>query len=194
MGRFAQVGIAIGALGVVLALMGLFPQLTGALVTPGIGLVQVTLMLVGYSLLLSGAIIYAKFTFYLGIAPTLLQQIGLRLTMTGIVFAALAGYADIFGFGSHLRTDNSDIFFGGFQAVGLLFSLTLSSFGVVVYTVSGILPEELDGARDITQEVRAVRPPDAPTADATPEAAQQAGTPEATQQAGTPEENNPHEA
>jgi hypothetical protein len=162
MGRFAQVGIAIGALGVVLALMGLFPQLTGAVVTPGIGLVQVTLMLMGYSLLLGGAIIYAKFTFYLGIPPTLIQQIGLRLTMTGIVFAALAGYADIFGFGSHLRTDNSDVFFGGFQAIGLLLSLAMSSFGVVVYAVSGILPEEIEGVRDITQEIPAVKPSETP--------------------------------
>ncbi|GEM_PF-5626755 len=137
MGRFAQVGIAIGALGIVLALMGLFPQLTGATDTAGIGLVQVTLLLVGYSLLVIGAVIYAKFTFYLNIPPTLIQQIGLRLTMTGILFASLAGYADIFGFGSHVRTTTNDIFFGGLQAVGLLFCFGVSSFGVIIYALMG---------------------------------------------------------
>jgi len=77
MRRFGQVGIAISALGIVIALMGLFPQLTGFPPTPGIGLVQVLMLLTGQSLLMQGAIIYIKTTFYLGIPITLTQSLSL---------------------------------------------------------------------------------------------------------------------
>jgi hypothetical protein len=137
MARFSQVGIAIGALGIMLALMGLFPGVTGAEPTAGIGIVQVFLLLLGYGLLVIGALMYVKFSFYLGVGDTLAQQIGVRLALTGLLFAALTGLADILGFGSHLRTAVSDIFFGQWQAFGLLASLGVSSLGVVVYAVSG---------------------------------------------------------
>ena len=55
MWRFAQVGIALGALGAMISFMGLFPGVTGAVPTVGIGLVQVSMVLVGYTLLPSSA-------------------------------------------------------------------------------------------------------------------------------------------
>jgi len=137
MSRFGQVGIALGALGVMIAIMGLFPSLTGVEETPGIGVVQVFMVLIGYGMLIFGAIIYVKFTFYLGEASTLTQQIGIRLALTGLLFAALAGLSDILGFGSHLRTDTSDIFFGELQAFGILASFAVSSLGVLIYTTAG---------------------------------------------------------
>lgn len=137
MARFGLVGIALGALGIVLALMGLFPGVTGVEPTIGIGIVQVLLLLVGYGLLILGALIYVKFTFYLDVPPNLTQQVGIRLALTGLLFAALAGLADILGFGSHLRTQASDIFLGELQAFGILASFTLSSIGVLLYAVAG---------------------------------------------------------
>ncbi|MCS6836868.1 MAG: hypothetical protein NZ750_12740 [Anaerolineae bacterium] len=146
MERFAQVGIAIGALGVVLALMGLFPGLTGVQPTPGIGIVQVTMLLTGYGLLLMGGLIYAKSMFYLGQAPNLWQQIGTRLALTGWIFAALSGFADLFNFGSHLRTETSDIFFGQLQGLGLIASFGVAAFGVLLYVLGGqprLPPDEM---------------------------------------------------
>lgn len=137
MSRFGQVGIALSALGIVIALMGLFPGMTGVEATIGIGVVQVFMLLSGYGLLVFGAIIYAKFTFFLEIPSTLGQQIGIRLALTGLLFAALSGLADILGFGSHVRSDTGDIFFGFWQAFGLLASLAMSSFGVLVYVMAG---------------------------------------------------------
>ena len=112
MWRFAQVGIALGALGAMICLMGLFPSVTGAEPTVGIGLVQVAMILFGYSLLILGALTYVKYTFYLDVPATLSQQIGTRLALTGLLFAALAGLADILGFGTHIRDGANDIFFG----------------------------------------------------------------------------------
>ena len=137
MWRFAQVGIALGALGVMLCLMGLFPGVTGAKPTAGIGLVQVIMVLVGYSLLIMGALVYLKYTFYLDVPSTLVQQIGTRLALTGILFAALSGLADLFGFGTHIRDDVVDIFFGQLQMVGILASFGMSSLGVLIYVLAG---------------------------------------------------------
>lgn len=138
MWRFAQVGIALGALGIMICFMGLFPGVTGAEPTVGIGIVQVMMLLFGYALLIFGALIYTKFTFYLGVSSTLLQQIGIRLALTGILFAALAGLADILGFGSHIRDDVTDIYFGQWQMVGILASFALSSAGVLLYVIAGL--------------------------------------------------------
>ncbi len=137
MARFAQVGIALGAFGVVIALIGMFPQLIGFTPTFGIGILQVLTILTGYALLLLGAFIFVKFSFYLGKAATLVQQIGVRLAITGLLFAGLVGLADIFGFGSHVRGEDSDIFFGEWQALAFILSFVLSCVGILVYALGG---------------------------------------------------------
>lgn len=137
MERFAQIGIALGALGIVLALMGLFPGITGVEPTVGIGVVQVLMLIVGYALLILGALIYVKFTFYLGQLSTLTQQIGTRLAMTGLLFAAISGLADILGFGSHIRIEGNEFFLGELQALGILGSFLVSSIGVLIYAIAG---------------------------------------------------------
>lgn len=137
MARLAQIGITLGALGIVLALMGLFPGVTGLPPTPGIGVVQVMMILSGFALLIFGALIYVKFTFYIAQAATLAQQIGIRLALTGLLFAALSGLADMLGFGSHLRTETTDVFLGQLQALGLVGSFIVSAVGVLVYAVTG---------------------------------------------------------
>ncbi|GAB1422490.1 hypothetical protein MASR2M15_27240 [Anaerolineales bacterium] len=141
MERFGQVGIAIAALGITLAFMGLFPGITGAEPTRGIGIVQVMLWLTGYFLLMLGAIIYVKFTFYLNQSRTLGQDIGVRLALTGLLFAGIFGFADIFGFGSHLRSATSDIFLGQWQAFGILASFTISVIGILMYSMLGQLDQ-----------------------------------------------------
>lgn len=147
MARFAQVGIALGALGIIVGMMGLFPEVTGVPPTVGIGIVQVLMLLTGFGLLIFGALIYVKFTFYLGQAANLAQQIGVRIALTGLVFAALSGLADILGFGSHIRGDNSDILFGPLQAMGIIGNFALSSIGVLIYAVAGN-PERTDETDD----------------------------------------------
>ena len=126
-----------GALGVMICFMGLFPGVTGAQTTAGIGLIQVAMLIAGFGLLILGAFVYAKFTFYLDVRATLSQQVGTRIAMTGLLFAAMAGLADILGFGSHIRSDIGDIFFGRLQMIGILACFGLSSLGVLVYVLAG---------------------------------------------------------
>ena len=163
MSRFGQVGIALGALGIMTALMGLFPTMTGVEETAGIGIAQIIFLLVGNAMLLFGAIIYAKYTFYLGVPSNLVQQIGIRLALTGLLFAALSALSDILGFGSHVRSETGDIYLGLLQMGGVLASFAVSSFGVIMYAVAGLRTlhlhegksdtpdEEASAASDVTE-------------------------------------------
>lgn len=135
--RVAQLGIAIGLLGVVIAAMGLFPGLTGLEPTPGIGIVQIFAILAGFTLLIFGALVYVKFTFFPHTHSNLLQQVGTRLAMTGLVLAALAGLADVLGFGSHGNDPQTIIFLGPWQAIAILMNFLLSAFGVLIYALAG---------------------------------------------------------
>lgn len=154
--RVGQIGIALGALGMVLAVMGLFPGVTGLPPTPGIGAIQLVTMLIGFSLLITGAFIYAKYTFYPQIRSNLSQQIALRLSMTGLLFAAMAAMADILGFGSNVREPGSDIFFGPWQAVGLIGGFLVAAVGVLLYAVTGPVDSNFQTPKS-TQETPAVR-------------------------------------
>ena len=156
MWRFSQVGIALGALGGMVCFMGLFPGVTGAEPTVGIGLVQVVMVLIGYTLLILGALTYLKFTFFLEAPANLVQNIGTRLALTGILFATLSGMADILGFGTHIRDDVSDLYFGQLQMIGILASFGLSSFGVLVYVLAGANIAKLAPVEALSESIAGV--------------------------------------
>lgn len=138
MARVAQIGIALGALGVILGLMGLFPGVTGVTPTPNIGIVQIIALLTGFTLLILGALIYVKFTFYTTTPSNLVQQIGTRLALTGLVFAVMTGLADVLGFGSHFRTVEQDVYLiGPLQAAGVIGSFIVAAVGVLIYALAG---------------------------------------------------------
>jgi hypothetical protein len=135
--RVAQFGIALGTLGAMLILMGLFPGITGIRPTTTIGIIQIVTILAGFSLLILGALIYVKFIFYAAQDNNLSQQVGVRLAFTGLVLAAICGLADVLGFGSNLREQNSDFLLGPFQAFGVIGSFLVASIGVIIYAITG---------------------------------------------------------
>lgn len=137
MGRVSQLGIAIGALGAMVMLMGLFPGITGVQPTSGVGVVQMFAVLFGFMLLIIGALIYVKFAYYGRQPANLTQQIGTRLALTGIVLAALAGLADALGFGSHGAEFTEIQFLGPWQAAGIIGSYIMSCLGVLIYALGG---------------------------------------------------------
>lgn len=133
----AQFGIALGALGIVLAMMGLFPGVTGRDPAEGVGPVQFVVLLIGMTLLHIGALIYVKFTFYGGRSSNLAQQIGVRLTWTGLLFTTISGMADFLGFGSQVTAARVEPVFGPIQATGVIGGLLLAALGVLIYAVTG---------------------------------------------------------
>ena len=138
----AQLGIALSALGIVLTFMGLFPGVMGIDAGRGVGIVQYTAILLGFALLHFGALLYVKSTYYPNRHSSLAQQVGIRLTMTGLLFSSMAGIADFLGFGSHLRTETSDVVLGPLQAVGVVGGILIAAFGVIMYAASGSPPDE----------------------------------------------------
>ena len=151
MARVAQFGIALGALGVILTFMGLFPGVTGLEPTTGIGIIQIFTIITGLGLLLMGAAIYVKFTIYPYTRANLAQQIAVRLTLTGYIFLALTGLADIFGFGSHPQTAISDILLGPLQAAGMLSGFTVAAVGILLYAILGDLSGNGDDSTNGTE-------------------------------------------
>ena len=143
MAKLSQAGIAIAVLGAVIALMGLFPSITGTEPTPGIGILQILVILTGFSTLIGGAFIYVQSAYYPGTKHNLAQQIGLRLSLTGLVIATASGLADILGFGSHpVGIEGQRPLFGTYQAAGLLGGFIIASLGVIIFAVMGDHPPD----------------------------------------------------
>ncbi len=145
MERVSQVGIFLGVLGIVLAVTGLFPGIAGMPTVSGIGAVQLVTVLVGLSLLIFGALLYVRFTFYPTGSANFTQQIAVRLSLTALLFASMSAVADILGFGSNVRVlYEEDIFFGPLQAAGLIGGFLVAAAGVLLYALGG--PQEPDDA------------------------------------------------
>jgi hypothetical protein len=137
MERYSETSITVGALGVVITLIGLFPGIIGLESVPGVGVLQVFVILVGFALLFLGAYIFVHQAFYAGKRRTLAQDIGIRLTLTGLVIAGAAGLADVLGFGSHPPTPDSRPLLGTLQASVFIGGFLVASSGVVIYALFG---------------------------------------------------------
>jgi hypothetical protein len=98
---------------------------------------QIFVILIGFILLILGALIYVKFTFYAFKPANLAQQIGIRLALTGLLFACMSGLSDILGFGSHGLESPGGTLFGVLQAMGIIGSFVVASLGVLIYAVTG---------------------------------------------------------
>lgn len=137
MSRLAQLGLFCAVLGGVVLFIGLFPFAIDADDTPGIGLSQIIAMQIGLFLLIFGAYMVVFAMVHRGRPRTLMRDIGVRLGMTGLVFAAAATMADVMGFGSHI-TDTGPLF-GWLQAAGMLVGFVISAMGVFIYGASARL-------------------------------------------------------
>jgi hypothetical protein len=135
--RVAQLGIAVALFGIVVTMIGLFPTIIGLPPTPGIGVIQILVLINGMILLILGGMLYVKFTFYAYKDLTLAQQVGTRLSFTGLMFAALTALADVLGFGSNLRALGEEVLLGPVQMVGILTSFALAAIGVIVFALAG---------------------------------------------------------
>jgi len=136
MSRLAQLGVFLGCLGGVSLFLGLFPFSVNADITPGIGLTQIAGMLVGLVLLVLGGYVIVFALMHRGRPRTLARDIGVRLGMTGLVFAIAATLADVMGFGSHNEL-NGGMLFGWVQGAGMLAGFLISAIGVLVYGAAG---------------------------------------------------------
>jgi hypothetical protein len=133
MSRLAQLGVFSLVVGGVVLFLGLFPTAVDADRTPGIGLAQIAAMLTGLTLLIGGAFVFEYATWGRGRPRTLRHVIGLRMGLTGLVFAVATAMADIWGFGSHPL--GQQVIFGWLQATGMLIGFGVAALGVLIYGI-----------------------------------------------------------
>lgn len=149
MQRLEQIGMLLGTAGVVMAVTGLFPGLTGQAVMRGIGVLQLVAMLTGLSLLIFGALLYVKAAFYPRARATLAQQVALRLSLTALLIAGMASVADVLGFGSNVHALYAeDIYFGPLQAAGLIGGFGVAASGVLLYALGGMRGQKREDDKD----------------------------------------------
>ncbi len=148
MEKYGQISITIGALGIVTILIGLFPGIVGLEAAAGVGVLQVLVILLGFTILFTSAYVFVKQNFYPGLPTTLAQDIGLRLTLTGLLIAAAAGLADVLGFGSHPSTATSRPLMGRLQALAFIGNILVASAGVLIFALFGPHPSDSDSGGD----------------------------------------------
>lgn len=123
-------------IGLALSAIALGAELLGLDLTPGFGMVQMLQLLIGLTCL--------TFAGYLRIhslrpadAPRSLQaDIGIRLGATGLVFAFIAGWADLIGIGTHVNPEFARPHVGPLQLGGLIVGLIMITIGLLLYYTS----------------------------------------------------------
>jgi hypothetical protein len=112
--------------------IGVFPEIIRLSITPGIGLLQIMVLLLGVSVMTLGAYIYAYATRHRAQPRRLREDIGLRLMATGLVIAYGSGFADVLGIGSHYGAERPLL--GLLQAAGIALGLTVTIVGILLYS------------------------------------------------------------
>lgn len=132
--RLAQFGVFLVMVGGVVLFLGLFPFAADIDATPGVGIAQILGILAGLFVLVTGAYVMVYALVHRGSPTTLLRDVGVRLGMTGLVFATAATLADLMGFGSH--TGSGGFLFGWLQATGMLVGFVIAAIGVLIYGIA----------------------------------------------------------
>jgi hypothetical protein len=133
MNKLAQVGVLSIVLGSVLLFLGLFPFAADLDISPGVGTSQLIALIGGLFFFVLGGYVVLFAVEHIGRPRTLLQDVGVRLGMTGLVVSAASTLADTMGFGSHA----SGTLLGAVQAGGILVGFGISAIGVVIYGIAG---------------------------------------------------------
>jgi hypothetical protein len=129
--RLARFGVATVVFGFFVFGIGVFPEVIRLSLTPGIGLLQILILLVGASIMTLGAYIYAYATRHRALPRRLREDVGLRLMATGLVIAYGAGFADVLGIGSHYGAERPLL--GLLQAAGIALGLLVTIVGILLY-------------------------------------------------------------
>lgn len=131
--RLARAGVAFVVFGFFVFVIGIFPSLINQDRTPGTGILQVFVGLVGITFMTLGEYVYAYATRRRSSPAGLREGIGLRLMATGLVFAYVSGLSDVLGIGSHAATPLTGPYFGEWQAGGVALGILVIVAGVLLH-------------------------------------------------------------
>jgi hypothetical protein len=115
------VGLALGA------------DVLGIDITPGFGLVQIISLLAGITSLTVAAYLFLNRRRIRGSEIPLPADIGIRLSMSGLLACYVSGLADMVGVGTHRGAEFQRPFLGPLQLIGLLIGLLFVTLGLLLF-------------------------------------------------------------
>ncbi len=139
-----RISLALLLVGILTAILALLAESLGLDFTPGFGLVQILSALLGITLVTAGGFLFPAYCRRTKEQPSLLNEIGVRLGLTGLLACYVAGLADMVGVGTHRNPDFERPFLGPLQLVGLVIGLGIVAGGLILYWI-GCRAESRDG-------------------------------------------------
>jgi hypothetical protein len=124
-----RLGLLLTLFGFLVFLLGARPSLYGLDRSPVVGVVQISVFLVGLAIICFGGYI-GMLAFWRNGDRTIPADIGSRLVATGYVVAVFSAMADYFGFGT--RVPPLIPFFGPWQATGVQIGEGLITIGFLL--------------------------------------------------------------
>ena len=128
--------LALFILGLILCALSLGAELLGLDITPGFGIVQMVQLLLGLTLLTLAGFMQAHSLRPKDSPRSLQADIGIRLALTGLVFAYVSGLADLLGIGTHVEPSFGRPFVGTLQLGGLILGVLSITAGMLLYHTS----------------------------------------------------------
>ena len=115
--------------------------------TPGFGLVQILSLLGGITSLTISAYLFLNRRRVRGSEIPLLADVGIRLSMSGLLACYVSGLADLVGVGTHRGAEFQRPFLGPLQLIGLLIGLLFVALGLLLFWLGNrYLPHSKDDA------------------------------------------------
>jgi hypothetical protein len=134
--RLARFGIALIVVGFFVFVIGIFPALIRLDITPGFGVTQILIFLLGLGLMTLGGYVYTYATRQRARQRRLRHEVGVRLVATGYVLCCVSAIADIIGIGSHNIPSYPAPFFGVWQSSGVLLGVLVIILGLFLYAMT----------------------------------------------------------
>lgn len=126
-----------------LAILGLALMAVAAVVewldvglTPGFGVLQTFGFLLGITSLTIAIFLHLSASRPPGTPRSLQADIGIRLSLTGLVLSYASGFADLIRIGTHIQPEFERPFIGPLQLGGLLLGLLVWAAGILLYYTS----------------------------------------------------------
>ena len=123
-------------LGVVFVVGAVATELLGLDLTPGFGVLQTLAFLAGLTALTIAAYVSMSAARPPDAPRSLQAGIGVRLSLTGLVFCYVTGFADLIRIGTHVQPEFERPFIGPLQLGGFVVGLLILLGGMVLYHTS----------------------------------------------------------
>ena len=126
----------LSVLGLLLTIGAVATELFGLDLTPGFGVLQTLAFLMGLTALTIAAYLFMAAGRPPDAPRSLQADIGVRLSLTGLVFCYVTGFADLIRIGTHVQPEFERPFIGPLQLGGFVIGLLILLAGIVLYYTS----------------------------------------------------------